>query len=336
VAAILKGKTVHPKTSLVISPGSRQVLMMLAKNGALVDLLAAGARVLENTCGPCIGMGQAPCSAGNSLRTFNRNFEGRSGTKDAGIYLASPEVAAASALTGVLTDPRTLGAYPEVPLPEEFTIDDSMIIPPAADPATVTIRRGPNIKPLPRRGPLAKSLSGSVLIKVGANITTDHIMPAGAKILPLRSNIPAIAEYVFSGIDPGFAARAKEKGGGFIVAGENYGQGSSREHAALAPMSLGVTAVLARSFARIHRSNLINNGILPLVFNDPADYEGISPDDVLYLADTEEGIEKGELMVENKTTNRRFRVLLPLGEREKEILRAGGLLNLTKKQAESE
>ena len=336
VAAILKGKTVHPKTSLVISPGSRQVLMMLAKNGALVDLLAAGARVLENTCGPCIGMGQAPCSAGNSLRTFNRNFEGRSGTKDAGIYLASPEVAAASALTGVLTDPRTLGAYPEVPLPEEFTIDDSMIIPPAADPATVTIRRGPNIKPLPRRGPLAKSLSGSVLIKVGANITTDHIMPAGAKILPLRSNIPAIAEYVFSGIDPGFAARAKEKGGGFIVAGENYGQGSSREHAALAPMSLGVTAVFARSFARIHRSNLINNGILPLVFNDPADYEGISPDDVLYLADTEEGIEKGELMVENKTTNRRFRVLLPLGEREKEILRAGGLLNLTKKQAESE
>ena len=336
VAAILKGKSVHPKTSLVISPGSRQVLLMLAKNGALVDLLAAGARVLENTCGPCIGMGQAPCSGGNSLRTFNRNFEGRSGTKDARIYLASPEVAAASALTGVLTDPRTLGAYPEVPLPDEFIIDDSMVIPPAADPTAVAIRRGPNIKPLPRRGPLAKSLTGPVLLKVGANITTDHIMPAGAKILPLRSNIPAIAGYVFSGIDPDFAARAREKGGGFIVAGENYGQGSSREHAALAPMSLGVTAVFARSFARIHRSNLINCGILPLVFSDPGDYEGISPGDILSLADTAEGINSGELMVENKTSNRRFRVFLPLGEREKEILRAGGLLNLTKKQAESE
>jgi aconitate hydratase len=245
-------------------------------------------------------------------------------------------VAAASALTGVLTDPRTLGAYPEVPLPDEFIIDDSMVIPPAADPTAVAIRRGPNIKPLPRRGPLAKSLTGPVLLKVGANITTDHIMPAGAKILPLRSNIPAIAGYVFSGIDPDFAARAREKGGGFIVAGENYGQGSSREHAALAPMSLGVTAVFARSFARIHRSNLINCGILPLVFSDPGDYEGISPGDILSLADTAEGINSGELMVENKTSNRRFRVFLPLGEREKEILRAGGLLNLTKKQAESE
>ncbi len=336
VAAILKGKTVHPNTSLVISPGSRQVLLMLAENGALADLLAAGARLLESACGPCIGMGQAPCSGGNSLRTFNRNFEGRSGTKDAQIYLASPEVAAASALTGVLTDPRTLGEYPEIPLPEKFIIDDSMIIPPAADSANVSIVRGPNIKPLPRRGPLAKSLTGSVLIKVGANITTDHIMPAGAKILPLRSNIPAIAEYVFSGIDPGFAARAKEKGGGFIVAGENYGQGSSREHAALAPMSLGITAVFARSFARIHRSNLINFGILPLVFSDPADYEGISQDDLLHLGDIEEGIDRGELLVENKSTGRKFRVLLPLGEREKEILRAGGLLNLTKQQAEGE
>lgn len=330
VAAILKGKTVHPKTSLVISPGSRQVLLMLAENGALADLLAAGARLLENACGPCIGMGQAPCSGGNSLRTFNRNFEGRSGTKDARVYLAGPEVAAASALAGTLTDPRTLGEFPEVSLPEEFIIDDSMIIPPLKDASTVTVKRGPNIKPFPRREPLANALTGSVLLKAGDNITTDHIMPAGAKILPLRSNIPAIAEYVFSGIDPDFPARAKEKGGGFIVAGENYGQGSSREHAALAPMSLGITAVFARSFARIHRSNLINCGILPLIFSGSGDYEELSPGDILHLANPAEGINKGELLVENKTRNRSFRVLLPLVEREKEILRAGGLLNLTK------
>lgn len=332
VAAILKGKTVHPDTSLVIAPGSRQVLLMLAKNGALADLIAAGARLLEAACGPCIGMGQAPCSGGNSLRTFNRNFEGRSGTKDAQVYLASPEVAAASALTGRLTDPRSLGAYPEIPFPEKFIIDDSMIIPPAKDGATVTVKRGPNIKPFPQRGPLPEKIDGLVLIKVGDNITTDHIMPAGAKILPLRSNIPAISQYVFSSLDPDFAARAKEHGGGLVVAGENYGQGSSREHAALAPMYLGITAVLALSFARIHRANLINFGILPLVFADPGDYEKITAGDRLEIPDLKAGITEGKLLVKNIIRGVSFPVLIPLTGREKEILTAGGLLNLTKKQ----
>ena len=333
VAAILKGKTVHPSTSLIISPGSRQVVLMLAKNGALESLIAAGARLLENTCGPCIGMGQAPCSRGNSLRTFNRNFEGRSGTKDAGVYLASPEVAAASALTGKLTDPRTLGAYPEVNLPQWFMIDDSMIIPPVEDTAGITIRRGPNIKPLPLRENLPNQVEGVVLLKVGDNITTDHIMPAGAKILPLRSNIPAISEYVFSGIDPTFATRAKTAGGGLIIGGENYGQGSSREHAALAPMYLGVKAVIARSFARIHRSNLINFGILPLVFTAPQDYLGLNQDDLLRMVDIGQGLERGELVVENITQNISFTVRIQITAREKEILRAGGLLNYTKQKS---
>ncbi|HEY8345119.1 MAG TPA: aconitase family protein, partial [Bacillota bacterium] len=333
VAAILQGKTVHPSTSLIISPGSRQVVLMLAKNGALENLIAAGARLLENTCGPCIGMGQAPCSGGNSLRTFNRNFEGRSGTKDAGVYLASPEVAAASALTGKLTDPRTLGVCPEINLPQKFIIDDSMIIPPVEDTAGVTIRRGPNIKPLPTREDLPDQVEGVVLLKVGDNITTDHIMPAGAKILPLRSNIPAISEYVFSGIDPTFATRAKTAGGGLIIGGENYGQGSSREHAALAPMYLGVKAVIARSFARIHRSNLINFGILPLVFTAPQDYLGLNQDDLLRMVDIHQGLEKGELVVENITQNNSFTVRIQLTAREKEILRAGGLLNYTKQKS---
>ncbi|HHU50602.1 MAG TPA: aconitate hydratase [Firmicutes bacterium] len=333
VAAILKGKTVHPSTNLIISPGSRQVVLMLAKNGALESLIAAGARLLENTCGPCIGMGQAPCSRGNSLRTFNRNFEGRSGTKDAGVYLASPEVAAASALTGKLTDPRTLDVYPEVNLPQKFIIDDSMIIPPVEDTAGITIRRGPNIKPLPTRESLPDLVEGVVLLKVGDNITTDHIMPAGAKILPLRSNIPAISEYVFSGIDPAFAARAKTAGGGLIIGGENYGQGSSREHAALAPMYLGVKAVIARSFARIHRSNLINFGILPLVFTVPQDYLGLNQDDQLRMVDIHQGLERGELVVENITQNYSFTARIQLTAREKEILRAGGLLNYTKQKS---
>lgn len=333
VAAILKGKTVHPSTNLIISPGSRQVVLMLAKNGALESLIAAGARLLENTCGPCIGMGQAPCSRGNSLRTFNRNFEGRSGTKDAGVYLASPEVAAASALTGKLTDPRTLDVYPEVNLPQKFIIDDSMIIPPVEDTAGITIRRGPNIKPLPTRESLPDLVEGVVLLKVGDNITTDHIMPAGAKILPLRSNIPAISEYVFSGIDPTFAARAKTAGGGLIIGGENYGQGSSREHAALAPMYLGVKAVIARSFARIHRSNLINFGILPLVFTVPQDYLGLNQDDQLRMVDIHQGLERGELVVENITQNYSFTARIQLTAREKEILRAGGLLNYTKQKS---
>ena len=332
VAAVLKGKTVHPATSLVISPGSRQVMLMLAKNGALADLIAAGARLLENACGPCIGMGQAPCSGGNSLRTFNRNFEGRSGTQDARIYLSGPEVAAASALTGRLTDPRSLGEYPEVFFPEQFIIDDSMIIPPATDRSSVTVKRGPNIKPFPQRSSLPEKIDGPVLLKVGDNITTDHIMPAGAKILPLRSNIPAISEYVFSAIDPGFAARAKKHGGGLVVAGENYGQGSSREHAALAPMYLGITAVLALSFARIHRSNLINFGILPLVFDNPGDYEKTGSGDRLEIANLQEGIVEGKLPVKNTTRGVSFPVLIPLTGREKEILSAGGLLNLTKKQ----
>lgn len=330
VAGILKGKTVHPSTNLIISPGSRQVVLMLAKNGALETLIAAGARILENTCGPCIGMGQAPCSQGNSLRTFNRNFEGRSGTKDAGVYLASPEVAAATALTGRLTDPRTLGTYPKVSLPEKFSIDDQMIIPPQKDTAEITIRRGPNIKPLPVRNNLENELEGAVLLKVGDNITTDHIMPAGAKILPLRSNIPAISEYVFSGVDPTFAARAKAKHGGVVIGGENYGQGSSREHAALAPMYLGVKAVIARSFARIHRSNLINFGILPLVFQDIQDYAHLDQDDLLRVNNLRSGLEKGELTVENVTKKTSFTVEAPTTPREKAVLLAGGLLNYTK------
>lgn len=337
VAAILRGKRVHPGVSLVVAPGSRQVLTMLARNGALADLIAAGARVLESACGPCIGMGQAPPSGGVSLRTFNRNFEGRSGTPDAKVYLVSPETAAAAALTGVVTDPRDLGPYPEIALPESYPGDDAGIIPPAADPAQVEVVRGPNIKPLPRRGPLAPELAGPVLIKVGDNITTDHIMPAGAKILPLRSNIPAIAEYVFSGIDPTFARRAREAGGGFIVGGHNYGQGSSREHAALAPMYLGVVAVLAKSFARIHRANLINFGILPLVFAAESDYDALSQGDRLVLpgvrealASYAEGRGGAELVARNETTGREVRLRHGLTPREARVVLAGGLLNFTK------
>ncbi len=273
VAAVLRGRRVHPGVSLTISPGSRQVLAMIAANGALADLVGAGARILESTCGPCIGMGQAPPSGGVSLRTFNRNFKGRSGTKDAALYLASPEVAAASALLGTIADPRALGAAPKLKAPRAFLVEDGMILPPAADPASVEIVRGPNIKPLPEGRPLAESLEGEVLIKVGDDITTDHIMPAGAKVLPLRSNIPAIAEFVFAPVDPEFPARAKKAGTGFVVGGRNYGQGSSREHAALAPMHLGVRAVIAKSFARIHMANLVNFGILPLSFVREEDYD---------------------------------------------------------------
>ncbi|GAW29581.1 aconitate hydratase [Carboxydocella sp. ULO1] len=329
VAAILRGKKIHPRTSLVISPGSRQVLTMLAQNGALADLLSAGVRLLECTCGPCIGMGQAPPSAGVSVRTFNRNFEGRSGTKDAQVYLASPEVAAAAALTGQLTDPRELGAYPEVTLPEKFLLDDSMIIPPAAAPETVEVRRGPNIKPLPKGQPLPAEYRGEVLLKVGDNITTDHIMPAGSKILPLRSNIPAISQYVFHQVDPEFPARALAKGGGVVVGGQNYGQGSSREHAALAPMYLGVRAVIAQSFARIHRANLINFGILPLTFARAEDYEAIEQGDIIRLPELVErigaGAEEINLIVENK--NLTIPLLVDLTPRQRAILLAGGLLN---------
>lgn len=313
VAAILKGKSVHPKVSLTISPGSKQVYEALAHSGALADIIASGARVLESACGPCIGMGQSPPSGGVSLRTFNRNFEGRSGTKDAQVYLVSPETAAFSAIEGKFAVPKEI---PSVKLPP-ITINDSGIIEPTGEGEVI---RGPNIAPLPLGKPLGKILMGVVLLKVEDNITTDHIMPAGAKILPLRSNIPKISEYVFSQVDETFAARAKEKGG-FIVGGENYGQGSSREHAAIAPMYLGVRAVLAKSFARIHRANLINFGIAPLVFASPADYDKIEQGEQLE-------IDFDNLTIKNKD----IKLKCELSPRQDEILRAGGLLNFIKKK----
>lgn len=333
VAGILKGKKVHPDTSLVIAPGSKQVFEMLARNGALADLIAAGARILESACGPCIGMGQSPCSAAVSVRTFNRNFEGRSGTADAQVFLASPEVAAATALTGVLTDPRELGDYIEVAQPESFLIDDSMVLAPAENPAEVEVRRGPNIKPLPVNQELPSELNGSLLLKTGDNITTDHIMPAGSKILPLRSNIPAISQHVFAPVDAEFAKRAQERQGGFIVGGQNYGQGSSREHAALAPMYLGVKAVMAKSFARIHRANLVNFGILPLTFVNEADYDQLAQDNVLVIKDVRNALTQGpELEVTDQTTGFTFKVNHGLSERQVQIILAGGLLNFTRNQ----
>ena len=304
VAHILKGRTVHPDVSLSIAPGSKQVLNMLAENGALSVMIDAGARILESACGPCIGMGQSPNSKGISLRTFNRNFEGRSGTKDGQIYLVSPEVAAASAIAGVFTDPRELGDMPEFKLPEVFKINDNMVVPPIAEAEmdSVEILRGPNIKPFPETSPLDASIDAGVSLKVGDNITTDHIMPAGAKILPLRSNIPAISQHCFTICDEQFPSRAKEMGKSIIVGGSNYGQGSSREHAALAPLYLGVKAIICKSFARIHRQNLINNGILPLCFVDEADYDKIDRDDVLELPGIRNAIENGtEITVKNIT-----------------------------------
>jgi aconitate hydratase len=336
VAYILKGKTVHPDVSLSIAPGSKQVFNMLAENGALATLIDAGARILESACGPCIGMGQSPNSKGISLRTFNRNFEGRSGTKDAQVYLVSPELAAVSAITGVLTDPRTLGDMPEFKIPEVFTINDNMIEPPAseADMDKVEILRGPNIKPFPVTKPLDESINAKCSLKVEDNITTDHIMPAGAKILPLRSNIPAISNYCFTVCDENFPARAKEYGQSIIVGGTNYGQGSSREHAALAPLYLGVKAVLVKSFARIHRANLINAGILPLTFANEADYELISLGDELVLADIKKQIEDGKTEIEllNKTNGKTIIVKCELSGRAKDIILAGGLLNYTREQ----
>ena len=334
VAYILKGKTVHPDVSLSIAPGSKQVLQMLAQNGALADMIAAGARILESACGPCIGMGQSPNSHGISLRTFNRNFEGRSGTRDGQIYLVSPELAAASALTGVLTDPRTLGEMPDFQLPKTFTVNDNMIELPApeAEMDKVEILRGPNIKPFPQTSPLADSIDVPCSLKVGDNITTDHIMPAGAKILPLRSNIPAISEHCFTVCDPAFPTRAKEHGKSIIVGGANYGQGSSREHAALAPLYLGVKAVLVKSFARIHRANLINAGILPLTFANEADYDKIDQGDELELANVRKAIEAGEsqLTLRDKTKGIDIPVLCELSGRTKDIVLAGGLLDYTR------
>ena len=333
VAHILKGKTVHPDVSLSIAPGSKQVFNMLADCGALSTLISAGARILESACGPCIGMGQSPNSKGISLRTFNRNFEGRSGTKDGQIYLVSPETAAVSALTGVFTDPRLVGEMPPYIMPEKFLINDNMVVPPASveEAPSVEVLRGPNIKPFPVNVPLADSIKASVSLKVGDNITTDHIMPAGAKILPLRSNIPAISQHCFAVCDETFPTRAKELGQSIIVGGTNYGQGSSREHAALAPLYLGVKAIICKSFARIHRQNLINNGILPLCFVNEADYDKIDRDDVLELPDIRKAIENGtKITVKNTTKGAEYEVTCELSERGKGMILAGGLLNFTK------
>jgi aconitate hydratase len=332
VASVLKGKKVHPDVSLVISPGSKQVYEMIAKNGALAGLIASGARILESTCGPCIGMGQAPRSGAVSLRTFNRNFEGRSGTKDAKIYLVSVQTAAASALTGYITDPRTMGKAPDIKMPEKFDIDDSMILPPSTNPDEVEVYRGPNIKPLPVQQKLPESLTGKVLLKVGDNITTDHIMPAGSKILPLRSNIPAISKYVFESVDAAFSERALKEKGGFVIGGENYGQGSSREHAALAPMYLGVKAVIAKSFARIHFANLINFGILPLIFENPSDYDKIGQGDELYAPNIlkELGEHKPVTFINKTKNNEEYKFKYNLTGRQVKIIKEGGLLNETK------
>jgi len=332
VAAILRGHTVHPGVSLTISPGSKQVYTMIARNGALADLIAAGARILESACGPCIGMGQSPATGVASLRSFDRNFPGRSGTQPDQVYLASPETCAVSALRGAFTDPRELGAPPAIELPGTMQVDDNMIIPPLAEglPA-LPLTRGPNIKPFPSQEPLAPSLRGEILLKVGDNITTDHISPAGAKLLPLRSNIPALAEHVFEAVDPTFVSRAKAAGGGFIVGGENYGQGSSREHAALCPMYLGIKAVIARSFARIHAANLVNFGILPLILGE-ADYGAIAQGDELVIEDILPALAKGDpLTVRNVTQGTSLRVTYNLTPRQVGIVRAGGLLNYVRR-----
>ncbi len=336
VAAILKGKTVADGVSLAIAPGSKQVLNMLALNGALGDMIAAGARILESACGPCIGMGQSPNSGGISLRTFNRNFEGRSGTADGQIYLVSPETAAASALTGVFTDPTTLGADVEIEMPEKFLINDNMVIEPASidEMDSVEVLRGPNIKPYPETSPLADKIEASCSLKVGDNITTDHIMPAGAKILPLRSNIPKISQHCFTVCDKDFPERAKALGSSIVVGGENYGQGSSREHAALAPLYLGVKAVLVKSFARIHRANLINAGIIPLTFKNASDYDKFSLGDKLELPNVKAEISEGKnITVVNKSNGETVEAVCELTDRTKAILIAGGLLDFTKENS---
>lgn len=333
VAAILKGKTVCPTVSLSIAPGSKQVLNMLAQNGALSDMIDAGARILESACGPCIGMGQSPNSGGISLRTFNRNFEGRSGTADAGIYLVSPEVAAYSALTGVLSDPRELGEPLHIEMPEKFVINDNMIEMPASpeEADKVEVLYGPNIKPFPTTEKLPESITAKAILKVGDDITTDHIMPAGAKILPYRSNIPYLSQFCFAVCDKTFAERCKAEGKGIIIGGANYGQGSSREHAALVPLYLGIKAVITKSFARIHCANLINAGILPLNFENEADYDKISQGDELSLPNIKEEIEAGKpVVLKNLTTGESYELKYDLSKRQKDIILAGGLLNYTR------
>ena len=338
VARILKGKRVHPNVSLVIGPGSRQVLTMLARNGALADMMAAGARILETACGPCIGMGQSPRTGAVSLRTNNRNFYARSGTASAGIYLVSCETAAASALTGVLTDPRTLDVDLDIPQPEHFEVNDNLVIPPVEEghEDEVEVVRGPNIHPFPLGKALADTVTGKVLLKMEDNITTDHIMPSNAKLLPYRSNIPYLSDYCLTPVDPAFPARAKAEHGGILVAGQNYGQGSSREHAALVPLYLGIRAVVAKSFARIHRDNLINNGILPLTFANEGDYDDISPMDELTLPHVREAIAQGQeqLTLHNATKGRDYTVCLPLTQRQRGMILAGGLLNYTRESQE--
>ena len=333
VAALLKGKTIDPSVSLSISPGSKQVLTMLADCGALSDIIASGARVLECACGPCIGMGFSPNSAGVSLRTFNRNFEGRSGTADAKVYLVSPETAVAAALTGEISDPRLLGEMPEVIMPEAFKINDNAILAPAAEDVaeSVEVLRGPNIKPFPAAKAQEDTLSAELVLKVGDNITTDHIMPAGAKILPYRSNIPHLSQFCFGVCDKTFPERAKALGESIIVGGSNYGQGSSREHAALVPMYLGVRAVITKSFARIHIANLINAGIMPLTFKNPDDYDKINQGDKLTMENIFAGMDSGEITLLDETTGEKFTLVCSFTERQKDILKAGGLLQYTKK-----
>ncbi len=331
VAAMLKGKTIHPSVSLSVSPGSRQVLTMLSDCGALSDILASGARVLECACGPCIGMGFSPNSGGVSLRTFNRNFLGRSGTKDGQVYLVSPETAVASALTGYITDPTTIVGPLNVTMPEKFLVNDSAVLPPvpAEEAENAPVLRGPNIKEFPKSKPFTDSLTAELVLKVGDNITTDHIMPAGAKVLPFRSNIPYMSKFCFEVCDPTFPDRAKAAGDGIIVGGSNYGQGSSREHAALVPMYLGIRCVIAKSFARIHIANLINAGILPVTFENPDDYDKLSQGAKLTISDIVSGMEQGRLTVTDGT-GFQFHVVCNLTQRQRSILLAGGLLNYTK------
>ncbi len=335
VAAMLKGKTVHPDVSLSISPGSKQVYTMLAECGALADLISAGARILECACGPCIGMGFSPKSAGVSLRTFNRNFLARSGTADAQVYLVSPETAAASAIAGVFTDPTVLGKAPVVEMPEYFKINDNLIEMPAseAEMDSVNVERGPNIKPIPVGKAPAKDLSCELILKVGDDITTDHIMPAGTKVLPYRSNVPKLSEFCFTVCDKDFPERAKAKGGGIILGGSNYGQGSSREHAALVPLYLGIKAVVAKSFARIHVANLINFGIVPMTLANPEDYEHFAEGDCLEIQGFAEAVASAtEATLVNKTNGKSAKLCLQLSSRQREMLLAGGCLNYTKNQ----
>ena len=316
--------------SLTVSPGTRQVLDHLIESGELGHLVRAGARILECACGPCIGMGQAPATDAVSLRTFNRNFRGRCGTESAGVYLVSPETAVASAIHGVITDPRSLGHYPVIEMPRKFMVNDNLIVEPSEATASVEVIRGPNIRPILEFQPLQKVLEGEVLLKLGDDVTTDDILPGGAHVLPLRSNVPEISKHTFRQVDPGFYARSLERVGGFVVGGSNYGQGSSREHAALSPKYLGVKAVLAKSFARIHLTNLVNFGIVPLTFVDEGDYERVSQGDSLRL---ELGNLRGDLALENLTTGSRIRVAHGLGERELRVLSLGGKLPFIRSRA---